>query len=113
MPVAQGEIFIRKIEKMPQDVEVHKDVNVKGQSIISHSKQGNHHVLERPVEVFKAETQPRSGLDVFYAILDEANGLVQDAQTPHDRHDFEPGVYEFRIAREFDPFTQQARQVAD
>lgn len=114
--VDQGEIHVRSLDKKPSGdgwIE-HKEVNKAGQAIISHSESGNHHVLERPVKVFKAKSQPRAGLDVFYAILDEANALVQDAQVPHERHDFEgDSIIEFRIAREYDPFTEQARQVAD
>ena len=111
--LAQGEIFIRKITELPDELTEHADVNEAGQPIISHSESGNHHVLERPVKVMKVKS-PRKGLDIFYAILDEANALVQDAQVPHDRHDFEAGeIIEMRISREYDPFTEQARRVAD
>lgn len=49
----------------------------------------------------------------LYALLDRPVRLFQDAPDAHGEHVLEPGVYEFRIAREFDPFAEQARRVAD
>jgi hypothetical protein len=111
----QGEVAIFKIKALPDgQAKDHKDTNTKGQVIISHSESGNHHVLERPTKVFEATDGVADGMRKFYAIVDEANALIQDAGgNPHEKIDLEPGVYEFRISREFDPFSQQARQVAD
>ena len=50
---------------------------------------------------------------ILYALLEEPTRLVQDAVDAHGQHDLPAGIYEFRIAREFDPFVEQARMVAD
>ncbi|MEM9599440.1 MAG: hypothetical protein AAF926_00330 [Pseudomonadota bacterium] len=105
---AQGEIYAFRVEAAPSSLPEHTDVNGKGQPIISHSESGHHHVLEKPAKVFVDEA-----MDRFYAIVDEANALIQDAQGGHEAHDLEPGIYEFRIAREYDPFAEEIRRVAD
>jgi len=53
------------------------------------------------------------GMRVLYAILKEPAAFIQNAPVPHERHELPAGLYEFRIAREFDPFAEQARQVRD
>ncbi len=52
-------------------------------------------------------------MKMLYAVLENPGQLVQDAAVPHETHNLPPGIYEFRIAREFDPFAEQARRVAD
>lgn len=46
-------------------------------------------------------------------LIDQETMLLQDAADAHGSHSLAPGIYEFRIAREFDPFIRQARMVAD
>ena len=53
------------------------------------------------------------GMRILYAIVKEPTRLWQDAQQPHETHDTPPGIYEARIAREYDPLMEQARRVAD
>ena len=105
---AQGEIYAFRVENVPQGLPEHADTNAKGQPIISHSESGHHHVLERPAKVFVDKA-----MDRFYAIVDEANALIQDAQDGHGSHALPVGNYEFRIAREYDPFADEIRRVAD
>lgn len=107
-PFAQGEITGRRVTHVPDGLPEHTDVNKKGQIIISHSESGHHHVLERSAKVYVDEA-----MDRFYAIVDEANALVQDADGGHGSHTLEKGIYEFRIAREYDPFSEEIRRVAD
>lgn len=109
---AQGEISIRRITKLPGDVKPFGPQN--GRYIIGHSETGHHHVLvaERP-KVFEAKTAP-AGMRILYAVLDQAAELVH--MRGHDTHEtihHEPGIYEYRIGREFDPYAELARQVAD
>lgn len=80
--------------------------------IVSHSESGHHHVLTRGEVRELRENLPR-GLKILYAILDEPGQLIQDAAVPHGHYDLPAGIYEFRLAREFDPFAAQARRVAD
>lgn len=108
---AQGEISIRRIRALPADVSPHAHEN--GRLIIGHSETGHHHVLDRPAQVFRANSAP-SGMRVLYAIVSEPNALVHER--PFDTHEtigLEPGIYEFRLGREFDPYEAIARQQAD
>jgi hypothetical protein len=54
-----------------------------------------------------------AGMQILYAILKDPAALIQDAQVPHEGYDLLPGIYELRISREFDPFAEEARRVAD
>ena len=56
-------------------------------------------------------TDAPEGMAIFYAIFPRA--LEQDAPTPHESFDLPDEFYEFRVAREYDPFAEQARLVAD
>lgn len=110
---AQGEVMIfRCVGHMPAGVKPLTDLDRHGRPIIGHSESGHHHVLERAVAVMEKPDAP-AGMRILYALLDEPTALIQDAGHPHAPHMLEPGLYEFRIAREYDPFMEQARLVAD
>lgn len=110
---AQGEITIFRITgDMPDDVIERTETDRLGRPIISHSESGHHHVLERPVAVYETKTPPE-GMRVLYALLEQPMKLLQDAANAHGAHMLDPGLYEFRIAREYDPFVEQARMVQD
>jgi hypothetical protein len=109
---AQGEITIFRIEKMPEGVVASTVGRTAAGAIISHSESGHHHVLTGGAVVME-RANPPAGMSVLYAILDKPEALVQDAAVPHGSHHLPAGIYEFRIAREFDPFAEQARRVAD
>ena len=112
--VAQGEVTCRLLEgKMPSGLAPLNDADKAGRPIIGHSESGHHHVLERAVEVFEAPNPP-AGMRVLYALLDEPTALIQDAPgNPHETQLLPAGLHQFKIAREHDPFTEQARMVAD
>lgn len=108
---AQGEITIFKISKLPDGLAASTEGRTTKGAIISHSESGHHHVLTGGAEVL--ERVSVVGMKCLYAILDEPAELIQDAAVPHDSHSLPAGIYEFRLAREFDPFAEQARRVAD
>ena len=109
---AQGEITIIRISAVPHGMET-KPVERTGKGwIISHSKSGHHHVLTGG-EVMERTDKVPAGMQVLYAMLDAPASLIQDAQTPHGGYELPAGFYEFRIAREYDPFAEQARRVTD
>ena len=111
---AQGEIYARKIENLPADLAAFTERSKTGEWIISHSESGHHHLLGADgVEVLERTTDTPKGMRILYALVKEPTRLYQDAAAPHDAHDLDPGVYEFRIAREYDPIMEQARKVAD
>lgn len=109
---AQGEITIIQIDVLPQGIETKPVERNSSGHIISHSESGHHHVLTGG-EVMERVNDVPQGMQIIYALLDAPASLVQDAPVPHEGFDLAPGIYEFRISREFDPFAEQARRVAD
>lgn len=109
---AQGEITIFAVSALPEGLTPFTETDKAGRPIISHSEQGNHHLLDAAVEVLEKPNAPE-GMRILYALLDEPTRLFQDAGDAHGEHMLAPGLYEFRVAREFDPFMEQARRVAD
>lgn len=110
---AQGEITIFAIAgEMPQGLVAFSDTDKAGRPIISHSESGHHHLLDAAVDVLEKPDAPE-GMRILYALLDKPVRLFQDAPDAHGEHIIGPGLIEFRIAREFDPFAEQARRVAD
>lgn len=108
---AQGEVTIIKIDAIPANAKTKPatERNANGQTIISHSESGHHHVVTGG-EVLERTDAP-NGMQIFYAIFPGA--LVQDAPTPHESYELPGEFYEFRVAREFDPFAELVRRVAD
>ncbi len=109
---AQGEISIFRVSMMPEGLAQHNEIDKAGRPIISHSESGNHHILDAAVTVMEKPDAPE-GMRILYALLDEPTALIQDASDAHGAHMLDAGIYEFRIAREFDPFSEQVRRVAD
>lgn len=108
----QGEIRIDRITALPEsETKVFTERTEKGW-IISHSESGHHHILGGECEVME-RTEAPAGARILYAIVKEPTRLFQDAATPHEPVSLDPGIYEFRIKREFDPFAEQIRRVAD
>ncbi len=111
---AQGEIQITRLGDIKHPIPSVTPLPLEGgKAIIGHSKTGHHHVLDHPADVRVATDAP-DGMRVLYAILTEPNALIHERG--HDTHEaiaFEPGVYEFRIGREFDPYAEIARRQAD
>lgn len=108
----QGEIRIDILAGLPTcETKPFTERGAKGW-IISHSEQGNHHVLGGDCEVLERVIVP-NGARILYAIVKEPTRLFQDAAAPHDPVDLAPGIYEFRLKREFDPFAEQVRRVTD
>jgi hypothetical protein len=108
----QGEVRIVKISAIPDGMATKPAERTAKGYIISHSESGHHHVLTGGDVLERTDKVP-SGMQIFYAILDEPQSFVQDAANPHGGYDLPPGFYEFRVSREYDPFAEQARRVAD
>ena len=112
----QGEVTIVRIDALPNDIILaNVEKNDVGHHIISHSESGHHHVLTsrgEDIAVMERRSAP-AGMKIFYAILKNPQSFEQTAPVPHEKYDLRPGVYEFRIAREYDPFLQQARRAMD
>ena len=112
---AQGEIYARKIDALPDGLTPFTKKH-NGAWVISHSESGNHHVIDDAgVTVMERTKDVPRGMRILYAIVDAPAELRQDAGgNPHEAHTLDAGsIYEMRVAREYDPFTEQARRVAD
>lgn len=110
---AQGEITIIQITALPEGMTtVPAERSKSGSWIVSHSESGNHHILTGGEVMERTDNVP-PGMRVLYAILHEPASLIQDAAVPHEGFHDLSGIIEFRISREFDPFSEQVRQVAD
>jgi hypothetical protein len=107
----QGEVRIVKIDSLPT-FETKAVVRAAKGYVISHSESGHHHLLTDGEVMERVQDVP-AGMQIFYAILSEPQSFIQDASNPHGGYDLEPGIYEFRVSREFDPFAEQSRRVAD
>lgn len=108
----QGECRIVKIDALPEGIETKKADRVAKGFVISHSESGHHHVVTGG-DVMERTNNVPAGMQLFYAILDAPAEFVQDAANPHGGYSLDPGIYEFRVSREFDPFSEMARRVAD
>lgn len=115
---AQGEISIRKIGDLPKNKKLPKGctaLKADGRHfIIGHSETGHHHVIDADGAVVGVMDAPPAGMRILYTILENPTEL--EHLRPHDTHEtivVEPGVYEIRIAREFDHYAELARQSAD
>jgi hypothetical protein len=108
----QGEVRIIKIDVIPDGIKTKAGDKGRAGWIISHSESGHHHVLTGGDVMERTDNVP-VGMQLFYAILKEPAKLIQDASNAHGGYNLLPGFYEFRISREYDPFLEQARRVAD
>lgn len=112
----QGEAAVFKIDALPEGMKTKAvERTASGLAIISHSEKGHHHVIaDASVEVLERTDNVPAGMQILYAIVKNPTALKQDATVPHDPLALtEPGIYEFRVSREFDPFAEQMRRVAD
>ena len=109
---AQGEVRIVKIDALPESMQTKAVQKIAKGYVISHSESGHHHVLTGGDVMERTDNVP-TGMQVFYAILNEPASFIQDAANPHGGYELAPGIYEFRNSREFNPFAEQARRVAD
>lgn len=108
----QGEVRIIKIDAMPMNMQSKTVEKIAKGYIISHSESGHHHLLTGGDVIERTDKVP-AGMQQFYAILKEPQKFIQDASNPHGGYDLDPGIYRFDVSREFDPFAEQARRVAD
>lgn len=109
---AQGELTILRVNTVPVGCTPMKAEN--GRFIVGHSETSHHHVIDAKGANVMVLDRPPEGMRVLYAILENPTSL--DHLREHDTHEsieLEPGVYEIRIAREFDHYAELARQSAD
>jgi hypothetical protein len=109
---AQGEIYIMKVEKVPEGCTPLTPEN--GKFIVGHSETGHHHVLDAKHTEVMVLDKPPEGMKILYAIVKEPTPLVH--LRSYDTHKpimFDTAIYELRIGREYDPFLELARSSQD
>lgn len=95
---AQGDIYIRRIDKLPDGVVPVEPEN--GRVIVTHSETGHHHVMT--VERTRAYRLPDSIMDIF--LVTEGDTLEHlRAFDTHAPIEFDAGVYHVRRQREYTP----------
>lgn len=111
--IRQGEVRLQPVAAIP-DCKT-KPIEAKnGVVIVGESESHHHHVLDAEgVTVMERTDNVPAGMRVLYAIVESPTKLRQTAGNPHGSHDVPPGTYEISIKREFNPFLDQARMVAD
>lgn len=101
---AQGDLLIRRIEKLPEGLKV--GAIEQGQYIVAHSETGHHHVIEaRPnVRVMDSGDPFVSYLEVMEA-TDQTETLLEHLRSfdTHETISILPGIYEIRRQREYVP----------
>jgi hypothetical protein len=108
----QGEVLIVKIDALPEGMATQSVQKIAKGFVISHSESGHHHVLTDG-DVMERTNNVPDGMQIFYAILSAPASFIQDAANPHGGYELDAGIFEFRISREYNPFAEQARKVAD
>lgn len=118
LTAAQGELSIRRIGDLPADRAVPAGYThlpaEDGKLIVGHSETGHHHCFAPDSVSVAVMDRAPEGMRILRAIVESPTPLVH--LRDHDTHEpimFEPGEYEIRITREFDPYEQLARQQMD
>ena len=111
----QGEVKICPLTVLPDGLNEHKaDLDGKNHPIIAHSEKGHHHVIEGNVELLEPPVEKvPAGMRIVYAIVNSESALIQNSADAHERVELSPGIYSFRIQREYNPFLEEARMVND
>lgn len=109
---AQGEVTIIQIDALPTNMETKPVERTDKGWVVSHSESGHHHLLTGG-DVMERTNNVPEGMQILYGILKEPASFIQDADVPHDNYSLAPGIYEFRISREYDAFTSQSLAVGD
>lgn len=115
---AQGEITVRRIGDLPAEKKLPPNCKRMkaegGRFIVGHSETGHHHVIAAKGASVGVLDRAPEGMRILHAILENPTSL--DHLRDHDTHEsikLEPGEYEFRIGREYDPYAEIARRQAD
>lgn len=101
---AQGDLYIRRIDKLPNSVR--RVTAEKGQYVVAHSETGHNHVIaERPNVTLYATDDPMiSYLEVIRA-ADATETLLEHLRSfdTHETIKIPVGTFEIRRQREYTP----------
>jgi len=105
---AQGELTITTLDHHPKIVGS-RVASVNGVLIVGHSETGHHHVID-------ADCATMTRIDPFTALVNVTKATTLRHLRETDTHQplaLQPGMYEFRTGREFDPFKELIRASQD
>ncbi len=91
----QGDVMIRKVDKLPEGVAVRED------KIVAHSETGHHHSFDPSTSVWLYSTK-----DQLTSYLEVKAPAVLKHRRDFDTHEmlqFPVGIYEIRRQREYTP----------
>lgn len=115
---AQGELNFRRIGPVPKRKGTPKGYTMMkpegSRLIIGHSETGHHHIIDAQHASVSVLARAPEGMRILRMIVESPTPIVH--LRDHDTHEpimFEPGEYEVRIGREFDPYAEIARRQAD
>jgi hypothetical protein len=111
---AQGDVSFIKRQAVPTDARAVPPEN--GIVVVTHSETGHNHVCLLDRESDEPNVVMYETDNPLVAWLKVNRPTVLEHQRPYDTHEsirFEPGVYEVRRQREYDPYQELARQSAD
>lgn len=96
---AQGDVFFRRINSLPDGVS---EVKFKtGPVIVTHSETGHHHVMDR--ETTTMYRLPESVYDCFLVVKETTSLEHRRSNDTHEAIQFNPGIYHVRRQREYTP----------
>lgn len=108
---AQGDMLIRKIDKLPINVVEQKPEN--GRFILAHSETGHSHTvkLQPGVQFYQAANDN----NIAYLVVDNTKCLVEHERSFHTHAplEFDSGIYEIRRQIESDDTPQGWRRAID
>lgn len=111
---AQGEIVIDVVDRLPEGAVFKRVEPVNGRLVVSHSESGHdHYIPAGDAELLERTDNVPSGMQIFYSIVKNPTSLKQSAAAPHDEIALDAKIYRHRISREFNPFEEEIRRVAD
>jgi hypothetical protein len=96
---AQGDVYIRRINKLPDGVVEVPAVN--GQLIVTHSETGHNHVMEATKA--KMYTLPNSIMDCLLVVEDPVSLEHLRHFDTHEPILFDKGIYHVHRQREYTP----------
>lgn len=108
-PAFQGDVMIRRIDKMPKDLD--EVAPEKGAYIVAHSETGHHHVIEARPDV-KMYKRAKDDYEAFLRIV--AGQSTLEHKRDFDTHaplSLPPGNYQIKRQREYIP--EGFRRAAD
>lgn len=114
---AQGEITIRRIGDassavLPSGFSPLPTKN--GKFVIGESETHHDHCMIASHMSVGVMDRPPEGMRILRLIVENPTALIHErGNDTHEPMMFEPGEYEVRIQREYDPYAELARRVAD